>query len=288
LVDVRVNQNVSQVVIENNFVINSDWGIYLSGSLNSTIEGNLVENCGDAGIFLESSSYNVIIGNTVITNNEGIVLTAAPHIPEVPPVPCRFNTVYHNNLLNNSVQAVSRGVGNLWDDGYPSGGNYWSDYSGTDLFNGLYQNETGSDGIGDAPYGQDEYPLMKPYPWALHDIGITRVTASANTVVQGGNVTINSMMFNYGNCTETLNIALYANDTIIGEINSIELASRHFIIIAFAWNTSGFVLGNYNVSAYVEPVSGEIDIADNTFVGNTVQIIQSTGGGGGGRMPYIN
>jgi len=59
-------------------------------------------------------------------------------------------------------------VVNIWDDGYPSGGNYWSDYNGTDLFSGSYQNETGSDGIGDTPYvidenNQDNYPLIAPF-----------------------------------------------------------------------------------------------------------------------------
>jgi parallel beta-helix repeat protein len=287
LVDVRVNQNVSQVVIENNSIINSSWGIYLGGSLNGTIEENLVENCGDAGIFVESSSYNLIVGNTVVNNHEGIVLTSAPHIPEVPPVLSTFSTLYHNNLLNNSVQAISRGAGNVWDNGYPSGGNYWSDYSGTDIFNGPYQNETGSDGIADAPYGLDVYPLLKPYPWALHDVGITSVTVSADTVVQGQNVTVNLMIFNYGDCTETLNITLYANDASIGEIDNVELTSRNFTVIAFAWNTSSFVFGGYIISTYAEPVLGEIDVADNTRVGDTVQIIP-VGGGCGGPMPYMD
>jgi len=54
---------------------------------------------------------------------------------------------------------------NTWDKGYPSGGNYWSDYNGTDLYSGPYQNVTGSDGIGDTPYvidssDIDHYPLM--------------------------------------------------------------------------------------------------------------------------------
>jgi hypothetical protein len=64
---------------------------------------------------------------------------------------------------------------NVWDDGYPSGGNYWSDYTSTDLYSGPYQNETGRDGIGDIPYvidtdNQDNYPLMPPYVPVLGDL----------------------------------------------------------------------------------------------------------------------
>lgn len=49
---------------------------------------------------------------------------------------------------------------------------YWSDYAGVDEFSGPYQNNTGSDGIGDTPYiihgnNQDQYPLMKP--WTLQN-----------------------------------------------------------------------------------------------------------------------
>jgi len=57
---------------------------------------------------------------------------------------------------------------NTWDNGYPSGGNYWCDYAGGDLYSGPYQNESGSDGIGDTPYimdasNMDRYPLIYPF-----------------------------------------------------------------------------------------------------------------------------
>jgi hypothetical protein len=60
------------------------------------------------------------------------------------------------------------GYANVWDDGYPSGGNFWSDYAGVDLFSGPLQNETGRDGIGDTAYVIDEdnvdrYPLINPW-----------------------------------------------------------------------------------------------------------------------------
>jgi hypothetical protein len=57
---------------------------------------------------------------------------------------------------------------NVWDDGYPSGGNHWSDYVSVDVKNGIGQDLPGSDGIGDTPYtidadNVDRYPLMNPY-----------------------------------------------------------------------------------------------------------------------------
>jgi len=80
--------------------------------------------------------------------------------------PASNNKIYHNIFVNSTVH-VETGTINIWDDGYPSGGNYWSDYAGVDMYSGPYQNETGSDGIGDTPYviekyNQDNYPIMTP------------------------------------------------------------------------------------------------------------------------------
>jgi hypothetical protein len=69
------------------------------------------------------------------------------------------NKILHNSFIDNVHQAVDNATGNFWDDGYPSGGNYWSDYNGTD---------SNHDGIGDTPYvidanNTDNYPLMVQY-----------------------------------------------------------------------------------------------------------------------------
>jgi hypothetical protein len=57
---------------------------------------------------------------------------------------------------------------NNWDCDYPSGGNFWSNHNGTDEKRGDGQNQTGSDGICDAPFiidsnNTDRYPLMAPW-----------------------------------------------------------------------------------------------------------------------------
>jgi hypothetical protein len=161
--------------------------------------------------------------------------------------------------------------------GYPSGGNYWSDYNGKDVYSGPCQNVTGSDGIGDTPYvidgdNRDNYPIMKPYPWGAHDVGVTSVTASKNVVGQGYNASISVMVFNYGNDTETVKITIYANQTIIGEIYNINLTSRNFTITPFTWNTSGFAKGNYTISAVADTVAGETDTEDNTCINGVVMV----------------
>ena len=79
------------------------------------------------------------------------------------------NRIFHNNFMSNTQQAVAEDwYSQFWDDGYPSGGNYWSDYTGVDFHSGPYQNLSGSDGIGDTPYvidknNQDDYLLMSPW-----------------------------------------------------------------------------------------------------------------------------
>ena len=147
------------IITENN-VTNNQRGIYLYQSSNNTMIGNNIAN-NDYGIWLwHHSDYNKVSGNTITKNHlSGIYLSYSFR-----------NEFLHNNFIYNTyqVELYESGYANFWDDGYPSGGNYWSDYTGVDLFSGSYQNETGSDGIGDAPYIIDEnnvdrYPLMGPF-----------------------------------------------------------------------------------------------------------------------------
>jgi len=143
----------------NNITDSIGNGIRLNWSSNNSIYKNDVKD-HKYGVFLSYSLHNNIYENNVITNNHGIWIWNSSN-----------NKFYHNNLIDNIQQVSSDGGANIWNDTYPSGGNYWSDYGGADLYSGLYQNETGSDGIGDIPYRIDEnntdhYPLMNPWPLA--------------------------------------------------------------------------------------------------------------------------
>jgi parallel beta-helix repeat protein len=249
-----------------NYLVDSSLGLLGYASNNIFCENNIIG--ATYGFWIKGgASNNIFYGNNVTSGKMTSVYIQDSN--------CNGNKFYHNNFIDNRRTDV-RGI-NIWDDNYPSGGNYWSDYNGTDLFNGPNQNETGSDGIGDTPYvlnatNQDNYPLTKPYPWALHDIGITSVTTSREVVGQGCNVSINVMIFNYGNDTETFNVTILANSTIIGKINNINLQSRNFTILSHTWNTTGFAIGNYTMKAVADIVTNETYTTDNTYINGIVTV----------------
>ena len=118
------------------------------------------------------SRFNQITYNNITSNGySGILVSICVGGGE-------YNIFHHNNFIyNTGSQAGNQafefhGQVNYWDDSYPSGGNYWCDYTGEDNFSGPNQDIPGSDGIGDAPYeiphlvgetNWDSYPLMEPW-----------------------------------------------------------------------------------------------------------------------------
>src|SRR4030067_2977114 len=132
-------------------------GIRLLNSSNCNIVGNNITENVD-GIRIDNPISNLIVGNNITSNRHGT------H-------PFQDNKFYHNNFIDSTDRHVYFDAPNhidIWDNGYPSGGNYWSHYTGVDEKKGPRQNEAGSDGIGDTPHILDpnntpRYPLMVPF-----------------------------------------------------------------------------------------------------------------------------
>ena len=185
----------NNTLIRNNLIANNWCGIWLYDSSNSNyiVSNNITDNWylfyykgyyinyKGYGVCLWRSFNNYINNNDITRNYFGIELTESSNnnIAEnnvtcswLAGINIRYssgnNYIYHNNFVDNYHHVNLKNSINTWDNGYPSGGNYWSNYDGIDLYSGPYQNETGSDGIGDTPYvidanNIDHYPLMKPW-----------------------------------------------------------------------------------------------------------------------------
>jgi hypothetical protein len=163
--------------------------------------------------------------------------------------------------------SISASTGNVWDDGYPSGGNYWAFYVGVDIFSGSQQNIPGSDGIIDAPLtvatnNIDHYPLLKPF--SLHNIGIAYVLPSKTVIGQTFTLHINTKIQNLGMFNETFTFTCLVNVTILMN-TPISLLTRNCTTLTIDWNTTNFAKGFYTLTLNAGPVADETDTTDNGF-----------------------
>lgn len=231
-----------------------------SAASNSTVSQNII-SFSTTGLRIESSG-NTICANMISENQLGINITNSDN-----------NSVFHNTFTNNTVQvSISDSSGNVWDDGYPSGGNYWSNHTSPDLYSGPNQDQLGSDGIVDTPYtvatgSIDTYPLAH----GAHDVGITSVGTSKTVVGKGYTLHVELKILNCGMYDENCPVAVYAN-TSTAATQNVALTKGNFIIVTLTWNTSGFAYGNYTMSVYSQPVPGEINTANNLYFDGSVKI----------------
>ncbi len=149
-------------VSDNDISFSRRSGIAIGGNRMTISENRIFSNGG--GIYF--SGYESEISENIISNNwdGGIGVEASREV-----------VVRHNNIVDNGFLQASNSLGdgegepNSWDDGYPGGGNFWSDYSGVDKCSGPSQDVCPDpDGIGDAPYlvgefSRDRYPLVRPF-----------------------------------------------------------------------------------------------------------------------------
>jgi parallel beta-helix repeat protein len=165
--------HVHNVTVTNITIINTGNGVYaiqdptagieiIYGDSNIIVGNNLLNNYN--GISLLESNHNTIIQNNITnsnqpgTNGSAIGLWGSSD-----------NQIYQNNFIDNESPLI-----NKWDNGKE--GNFWDDYIGIDA-NG--------DGIGDTTYkvdskNVDHYPLMEPFNSTLYWL---ETTAPSITVV---------------------------------------------------------------------------------------------------------
>jgi len=153
-------------------------GIFLYFSNDNTLTDNTASHNDGDGIYLESSSNNMLTGNTALYNYDGIYLYSSNDNTLKGNTASNNNgdgidlwggssdNLIYNNYLDNTHNSYDDGS-NQWNAAITTGpniiggpfigGNYWSNYAGTD---------PDRDGFGEEPYditggsNQDHLPLV--------------------------------------------------------------------------------------------------------------------------------
>ena len=267
-----INLDLSQhnVLIGNN-VDSYAEGIYVNSSAYDQILGNTLSGNSKVGIEIASSSNVIVSGNNITANGCGVYLNSSSG-----------NSFYHNNFVNNTQQVSQSNSSDIWDNGYLSGGNYWGDYQTR------YPSATEIDGSGiwNTPYiidanNTDNYPLVTP--WTGHEVAITDLALSETVAMGGTNVTVNIVVKNGGNYAETFNVTLYGemlwwveNDTFpLCVFTGVNLTPGSTRVLSTAALLPAFPWGVYLLKAYAWQVPGETDAFDNAYVGPAIHALPS-------------
>jgi len=147
---------------KNNITNTKNNGISLTASSYCDIFDNIISNSANYGIYLFFALNNTIADNIIKENGYGMYIKNFSVMFEnlsgyenLSKIIDTNNIIHHNKFIDNEHNAYDE-YNNIWDNGYPSGGNYWDDYTGED---------TNDDGIGETPYdipggeNKDFYPL---------------------------------------------------------------------------------------------------------------------------------
>ncbi len=135
-----------------NDISNNSYGVYVWNCSYSKMADNRVYSNGEGIAICGWSCNNTVANNSIFLN--GLGASTGNY--------CDFNRIYHNDFVENDEQAYNWNLRtNFWDNGHPSGGNYWSDH-----------NCTGNPSNGSQPYiidedSIDQYPFEDQNGWLL-------------------------------------------------------------------------------------------------------------------------
>ena len=267
-------------------------GIVIIGGHSNVISGNkLIDNF--QGMTCEQTTDNLIVENTIslstsAQDTQGYNKFAGAYFSS-----SSNNTIYHNNFEishdhfgQNVTEAKDSYSANIWDNGYPSGGNYWMNYNGKEI-NGT--------GIGETPYvidgpnensknvyNTDRYPLMKPFNSTFFTLQITPpkivLTSPTNQTYNESSISL-SFSLSVFSSNKTIDWAGYSLDgeqnvTVIGDTTITNMTNGVHTIALYANDTFGNVGAsqtiNFTVAKPAKPFPTLATVAIVSLIGVAV------------------
>jgi hypothetical protein len=97
----------------------------------------------------------------------------------------------------------------------------------------------------------------------VHDLCVAAIQVPSEVISIGDLVNINVTIRNNGNFTETSDIRLFQNDSIVGSLLAVPIDKAEDASMLFEWDTRDLAPGNYVLRTEVEPVADEMNLEDN-------------------------
>jgi len=258
--------NASNITITNNTIFGI-WdiqalnaveyiGLVVEGGANNIITGNnLVNNV--MGMRFRDTAHNLIVKNNMTCGTNSLNLYSDPG--GIFFVNSSNNTIYWNNFaISVGGQAGGLNSVNCWDNGYPSGGNFWSDY----LMRYSNAKIIDESGVGNVSYvidsaNVDRYPLMEPFNSTAYLLETTSPKISVLSPL--------NQMYNESSVPLLFTVDKLVNWT------GYSLDGKDNVTVAGNFTLSGLLAGVHNITVYARVDNGNIGASETiTFTIDTL------------------
>jgi hypothetical protein len=161
----------------------------------------------------------------------------------------------------------------------------------------IFRNETWMDAVlGSGPYPHTSWVggerwLYNPFPSGIEtviqrwlpvftyivdlarppNLALSTIIVPKSIIGQGVTLNVTVVVENQGSMIEEINVVMYLNDGVFDSLFS-SVKGGEYAFCSFVLNTSGLSKGNYTISAVVNAVPGETEMADNALVGITMTV----------------
>lgn len=115
----------------------------------------------------------------------------------------------------------------------------------------------------------------------VRDVAVLSVVPAGSLVYIGDILSVNVTVKNKGTIAESFDVTLRYDSSVIDTLQVTDLAAGAEYVLTFSWNTNGVSAGNYTLNAFAGPVSGEVNISDNSLVDGVVKVVEAPAGGFG-------
>jgi len=109
-------------------------------------------------------------------------------------------------------------------------------------------------------------------PSVTHDIAVIWLSANTTEVSAGENVTIDAMVLNLGEVSESFNVTVYYDAHLIQTITVESLAPNATLSFTTTWNTKNVEPGTYVLNANATILPSEVNTVNNFFQDGQVSI----------------